>query len=225
MTIRVVVAEDQAMVRAGLAALLDAADDIHVVGEAADGDEVVHLARTLEPDVVRMDVRMPRLDGIEPTRQLLSGELPEGHTLPRILMLTTFDIDEYIYEAMRAGASGFLLKDAPPAELTAAVRIVARGDALLNPTVTRRVIEHFVHTTTRRPDHISVDVLTPREKEMLLMIARGLSSREIADELVLAEQTVKSHVSRILGKLDLRDRAHAAVVVAYESGLAVPRDT
>jgi DNA-binding NarL/FixJ family response regulator len=225
MSIRVLIADDQAMVRAGFAALLEATDDIHVVGEAADGVEAVERARVLKPDVVLMDVRMPRLDGIEATRLLLSDGLGrdlDAETRPRILMLTTFDIDAYVYDAMSAGASGFLLKDAPPAELAAAVRVIARGDALLDPAVTRRVIEHFVQTTTLLSDPVSLDVLTPRERDVLAHIARGLSNREIATELVLAEQTVKSHVSRILTKLDLRDRAQA-VIVAYESGLVVPR--
>jgi len=224
MTIRVVVADDQAMVRAGLVALLDAADGIQVVGEAADGEQAVELARNVRPDVVLMDVRMPRLDGIEATRRLLSGPQAGGaRGYPRVLMLTTFDIDEYVYEAIRAGASGFLLKDALPAELAAAVRVVARGDALLDPQVTGRVIEHFVRQTTPRRQPVALDALTPRERGVLVLLARGLSNREIAEELVLAEQTVKSHVSRIFTKLSLRDRAQA-VVAAYESGLVVPRD-
>jgi DNA-binding NarL/FixJ family response regulator len=216
MSIRVMIADDQAMVRAGLAALLDANDDIRVVGEASDGREAVTRARTLRPDVVLMDVRMPRLDGIEATRALLA----DASSTTRVLMLTTFDIDEYVYEALRAGASGFLLKDALPAELAAAVRVVARGDALLDPAVTRRMIEHFVRAAPPAAP-VSLDPLTSREREVLLHIARGLSNQEIARELVLAEQTVKSHVSRVLGKLGLRDRAQA-VVAAYESGLVVP---
>ena len=224
MRIRVIVADDQAMVRAGFVALLNASDDIQVVGEAADGEEAVELARALQPDVVLMDVRMPRLDGIEATKRLLSEPLGAGaDRYPRILMLTTFDIDEYVYEAIRAGASGFLLKDALPAELAGAVRVVARGDALLDPQVTRRVIEHFARDTLPRQEPVSLDALTSRERDVLALVARGLSNREIADELVLAEQTVKSHVSRVFGKLGLRDRAQA-VVAAYESGLVVPRD-
>lgn len=219
MTIRVLIADDQAMVRAGFAALLGADADFEVVGTASDGAEAVALARAVEPDVVLMDVRMPGVDGIEATRRLMA--LPAEQTHPHVLMLTTFDIDEYVYEAMRAGASGFLLKNSPPAELAAGVRIVARGDALLDPAVTRRVIEHFVRAGEAMPAPVALDALTPREREVLVLVAHGMSNREIAGELVLAEQTVKSHVSRILTKLQLRDRAQA-VVAAYESGLVVP---
>lgn len=221
MSIRVLIADDQAMVRAGFAALLDAADDLDVVGTASDGVEAVALAQALRPDVVLMDVRMPVLDGIGATRQLMA--LPLAEERPHVLMLTTFDIDEYVYEAMRAGASGFLLKDSPPSQLAAAVRIVAGGDALLDPAVTRRVIEHFVRERKATPEPVALTALTAREREVLALIARGLSNREIAAELVLAEQTVKSHVSRILTKLQLRDRAQA-VVAAYESGLVIPSD-
>lgn len=221
MTIRVLIADDQAMVRAGFAALLGADADFEVVGTASDGAEAVALARAVEPDVVLMDVRMPGVDGIEATRRLMA--LPAEQTHPHVLMLTTFDIDEYVYEAMRAGASGFLLKDSPPAELAAGVRIVARGDALLDPAVTRRVIEHFVRAGEAMPAPVALDALTPREREVLVLVAHGMSNREIAGELVLAEQTVKSHVSRILTKLQLRDRAQA-VVAAYESGLVVPSE-
>lgn len=221
MSIRVLIVDDQAMVRAGFAALLGATDDLDVVGTASDGAEAVALALTSKPDVILMDVRMPVLDGIDATRQLMA--LPTAEERPHILMLTTFDIDEYVYEAMRAGASGFLLKDSPPAELAAAVRVVARGDALLDPAVTRRVIEHFVRAREATPEPVALNALTPREREVLALIARGLSNQEIAAELVLAEQTVKSHVSRILTKLQLRDRAQA-VVAAYESGLVIPSD-
>lgn len=221
MTIRVLIADDQAMVRAGFAALLGADADFEVVGTASDGAEAVALARAVEPDVVLMDVRKPGVDGIEATRRLMA--LPAEQTHPHVLMLTTFDIDEYVYEAMRAGASGFLLKDSPPAELAAGVRIVARGDALLDPAVTRRVIEHFVRAREAMPAPVALDALTPREREVLVLVAHGMSNREIAGELVLAEQTVKSHVSRILTKLQLRDRAQA-VVAAYESGLVVPSE-
>jgi len=218
MTIRVVIADDQAMIRAGLAALLNADPGIEVVGEAVDGVEAVALARQLRPDVILMDVRMPRLDGIAATRDLLrEGAATES----RVLMLTTFDIDEYVYEAIRAGASGFLLKDALPAELVDAVRVVARGDALLSPSVTRRMIEHFV--TLAGPHRVppSLTHLTDREREILVLVAQGRSNSEIAADLVIAEQTVKTHVSRILGKLQARDRAQA-VVAAYESGLVTP---
>ncbi|MGB4780009.1 response regulator [Microbacterium sp.] len=221
MSIRVLIADDQAMVRAGFAALLGAEADFEVVGTASDGEEAVALAQAVKPDVVLMDVRMPGVDGIEATRRLMA--LPAERAHPHVLMLTTFDIDEYVYEAMRAGASGFLLKDSPPAELAAGVRVVARGDALLDPAVTRRVIEHFVRAREAAPDPVALHALTPREREVLVLVARGMSNREIAGELVLAEQTVKSHVSRILTKLQLRDRAQA-VVAAYESGLVVPSE-
>ena len=219
MSIRVVVVDDQEMVRAGFAALLGAQPDIEVVGTAADGAEGVALVRRLRPDVVLMDVRMPVLDGIEATRQLLRAA---DATTPRVVMLTTFDADDYIYESLRAGASGFLLKDASPAELADAVRVVAAGDALLAPSVTRRVIEQYAATSRRRrPKDPRLARLTDREREVLVLVATGLSNQEIAAGLVLAEQTVKTHVSRIFGKLDLRDRAQA-VVLAYETGLVVP---
>lgn len=221
MSIRVLIADDQAMVRAGFAALLGAHDDIEVVGEAVDGSQAVDLAAALGPDVVLMDVRMPEVDGIEATRRILEASPAIDGASPRVLMLTTFDIDEYIFEAMRAGASGFLLKDALPDELAAAVRVVARGDALLDPAVTRRMIENFVLATAPPPEPVSLEPLTPREREVLTLIARGLSNQEIAREIVLAEQTVKSHVSRVFTKLGLRDRAQA-VIAAYESGLVAP---
>ncbi len=218
MTIRVVVVDDQEMVRAGFAALLGAERDIEVVGTAADGAEGVSTVRRLTPDVVLMDVRMPVLDGIEATRQILRDDA----TAPRVVMLTTFDADDYVYESLRAGASGFLLKDASPTELAEAVRVVAAGEALLAPSVTRRVIEQYAATSKRRrPKDARLARLTDREREVLVLVAAGLSNQEIAAELVLAEQTVKTHVSRIFGKLDLRDRAQA-VVLAYETGLVVP---
>jgi DNA-binding NarL/FixJ family response regulator len=220
MTIRLLLADDQAMVRQGFGALLNAQQDMAVVGEATNGEDAVRASRALRPDVVLMDVRMPVMDGLEATRRLLHRP-DQGHR-PRVLMLTTFDLDDYVYEALRAGASGFLLKDATADDLVNAVRIVAAGEALLAPTVTRRLIEEFAHQPRRdrpRPDRLAG--LTARELEVARLIARGLSNGEIAEALVLAEQTVKTHVGRILGKLDLRDRAQV-VVAAYESGLVTP---
>jgi DNA-binding NarL/FixJ family response regulator len=222
------IADDQAMVREGFGALLAAQPGITVAGLAADGAEAVSLARQTRPDVVLMDVRMPVLDGLQATRELLAGHPDHaghaGREAPKVLMLTTFDLDEYVYEALRAGASGFLLKDAPAAELVHAVRVVAAGDALLAPSVTRRLIADF---TRRPPARTTAPVgpphspLTPREEEVLTLIARGMSNAEISDTLVIAEQTTKTHVGRILMKLQLRDRAQA-VVFAYESGLVSP---
>ncbi len=222
MSISVVVVDDQEIVRAGFAALLDAEPDIVVVATAADGAEGVSTVQRLRPDVVLMDVRMPVLDGIEATRRLLRDV---GDGRPRVVMLTTFDADDYVYESLRAGASGFLLKDASPRELADAVRLVAAGDALLAPAVTRRVIEQYAAAPRRRADaDVRLASLTDREREVLVLVAAGRSNAEIADDLVLAEQTVKTHVSRIFGKLDLRDRAQA-VVLAYETGLVVPGAT
>lgn len=218
MTIRVLIADDQGMVRAGFAALLDAQPDIEVVGQAQDGAQAVTLAAQTDPDVVLMDVRMPVLDGLAAARQILA--VPDSAT--RVVMLTTFDIDDYVLEAIRAGASGFLLKDAPPADLVAAVRIVHRGDALLAPSVTRRLLERVATTPEQRTGPPpALASLTHREREVLVEVARGRSNTEIATVLTIAEQTVKTHVSRVLGKLGLRDRAQA-VIVAYESGLVVP---
>lgn len=215
--IRVAIADDQAMVRAGFAALLDADPGLDVVAQVADGDEAVELVERERVDVLLMDVRMPRMDGIEATRRIAALN---GRT--RVLMLTTFDIDDYVYEAIRVGASGFLLKDALPGELLAAVHTIARGDALLAPAVTRRMIQHF-QAVAGPPSAVPVlDALTPRELEVLRLLARGRSNQEIAADLVVAEQTVKSHVSRILTKLALRDRAQA-VIAAYESGLVTAR--
>ncbi|MET9425529.1 response regulator transcription factor [Streptomyces sp. NPDC006540] len=222
MTIRVIIVDDQAMVRAGFAALLSAQSDIDVVGEAPDGRKGVEVSRTTHPDVVLMDVRMPEMDGLAAARELLNPPTAVAHR-PKVLMLTTFDVDDYVYEALRAGASGFLLKDAPPADLIAAVRIVAAGEALLAPSVTRRLIADFAaqRPAPRRDPSLRLNGLTPRETEVLELIARGLSNQEIAGHLVLAEQTVKTHIGRVLAKLDLRDRAQA-VIFAYESGLVRP---
>ncbi|GIF67764.1 DNA-binding response regulator [Asanoa ishikariensis] len=215
--IKVLIADDQAMVREGFGALLAAQSDMLVVGAAADGAQAVAETRRLDPDVVLMDIRMPVLDGLAATRQLLDGR-PVGSP-PRVLMLTTFDLDDYVYEALRAGASGFLLKDAPAADLVNAVRVVAGGEALLAPSVTRRLIEEFAaRPGPARPRPTALAALTPRETEVLRLIARGRSNQEIAADLVVAEQTVKTHVGRILAKLALRDRAQA-VVLAYETGL------
>ncbi|MFE9745234.1 response regulator [Saccharothrix saharensis] len=213
--IRVLVADDQEMVREGFSALLDAQDDITVVGSAGDGVAAVGEVRRLRPDVVLMDVRMPEMDGLTATRLLVDDPV-------KVLVLTTFDLDDYVYEALRAGASGFLLKHAPASELLAAVRVVARGDALLAPSVTKRLIEDFVKAQpVRVVKPAALSALTERETEVLRLIAQGLSNGEIAAHLVLAEQTVKTHVSRVLMKLGLRDRAQA-VIAAYESGLVVP---
>lgn len=210
----VVVVDDQDMVRAGFVALLGAQDDIEVVGQAADGEAAVRVCAATSPDVVLMDVRMPVMDGVEATKQLAG-------TSARVLMLTTFDIDDYVYAALRAGASGFLLKDATPDELVAAVRVIAKGESLLAPTVTSRLIAHFASQPKVVGTPPALDVLTAREREVLVWVARGESNGEIAARLVLAEQTVKTHVSRIFLKLGLRDRAQA-VVVAYETGLVSP---
>jgi len=221
-SLRVLIADDQALVRAGFKMILDAEDDLDVVGEAADGVEAVEKARRLKPDVVLMDIRMPQLDGIEATRRVVALD-----TAPpvRVLMLTTFDLNEYVYEALRAGASGFLLKDVPPEQLAAGIRIVAQGDALLAPSITKRLIQEFASAApavTTPPK--GFDELTARELEVFGLIARGLSNAEIAAELIVSETTVKTHVARVLMKLGLRDRVQA-VVLAYESGVAVPGRT
>ena len=220
--VRVLIVDDQALVRTGFRMILEVEPDLEVVGEASDGREAIDEARRLAPDVVLMDVRMPEIDGIEATRQLLEGQ--EAST--KVVMLTTFDMDEYVYEALRAGASGFLLKDVPPEQLIAGIRAVASGDALLAPSVTRRVIEEFVR---RPPDSVrtppaKLAELTARELEVLQLIARGLSNAEIATELFVSETTVKTHVAHVLMKLQLRDRVQA-VVLAYESGLVQPGDS
>lgn len=219
-TTRCLIADDQAMVREGFAAVLAAQPGLQVVGQAADGADAVRQARHLEPDVIVMDVRMPVMDGLQATREILGARA--GTQRPRVLMLTTFDLDDYVYAALRAGASGFLLKDATAAELVTAVRVVAAGEALLAPSVTRRLIADFARQ--RRLDQApppALDALTQRETEVLRLIARGLSNAEISDALVIAEQTTKTYVGRVLAKLNLRDRAQA-VVVAYETGLVTP---
>jgi DNA-binding NarL/FixJ family response regulator/class 3 adenylate cyclase len=217
--VRVLIVDDQELVRTGFRMILDAEEDMEVVGEAGNGKEALTEAARLTPDVVLMDVRMPELDGIEATRRLLANDGVES----KVVMLTTFDMDEYVYEALRAGASGFLLKDAPPEQLVAGIRAVCSGDALLAPSVTRRVIEEFVR---HPPDAVrtappEIDELTPRESEVLKLIARGLSNAEIAQSLIVSETTVKTHVARVLMKMNLRDRVQA-VVMAYESGLVQP---
>jgi len=218
--IKVLLVDDQAMVREGFGALLRAQPDMLVVGDAPDGLAGVTAAREYGPDVVLMDIRMPKLDGLEATRRIL--DTSRGVHRPKVLMLTTFDLDDYVFEALRAGASGFLLKDAPAAELVNAVRVVAAGEALLSPSVTRRLIEDYTGRGRADPAKRTVLAgLTPRETDVLRLVARGLSNQEIAAELVLAEQTVKTHVSRVLAKLSLRDRAQA-VVFAYEAGLVTP---
>jgi len=213
MTTRVLIVDDQSLVRAGFRMILESEPEIEVVGEAADGLTAVLAARETQPDVILMDVRMPNVDGLEATRRLLDGK-DEG---PRILILTTFDLDEYVYEALRAGASGFLLKDTPPEQLVDGIRAVANGEALLAPTVTKRLIEEFTRMARRTPPP-AVEQLTPRELEVLKLVARGLSNAEIAHELTLSETTIKTHVTHVLAKLGLRDRVQA-VVLAYESGL------
>jgi DNA-binding NarL/FixJ family response regulator len=219
-TTRCLIVDDQAMVREGFAAVLAAQPGLQVAGQAANGAEAVRQARHLAPDVVLMDVRMPVMDGLQATREILGASA--GRPRPRVLMLTTFDLDEYVYAALRAGASGFLLKDATAAELVAAVRTVAAGDALLAPSVTRRLIADFARQPRPgQPPPPALDVLTQRETEVLRLIARGLSNAEISDALVIAEQTTKTYVGRILAKLSLRDRAQA-VVAAYETGLVTP---
>jgi DNA-binding NarL/FixJ family response regulator len=220
MTVRVLLVDDQSLVRTGFRMIIDGEADVEVVGEAADGQQAVEAAARLRPDVIVMDVRMPVLDGIEATRRLVrDGAAPDS----RVLVLTTFDADENVIEALRAGASGFLLKDVTPADFVAAIRTIAAGDALLAPTVTRRLLDRFADRLPPVDEHrhAALRELTERETEVLRLIARGLSNREIAERLVLAEPTVKTHVSHVLNKLELRDRAQA-VVLAYEAGLVRP---
>jgi DNA-binding NarL/FixJ family response regulator len=218
-TIGVVVVDDQALVRGGFRVLVDSAEDLEVLGEASNGAEAVALVRATHPDVVLMDVRMPVMDGLEATVQMLGSGL---ESVPRILILTTFDLDEYVYAALRAGASGFMLKDTPPAELLAAIRVIAGGDALLAPSITRRLIADFA---SRRDEPAMsseiLDTLTEREREVLGLVAKGMSNQELAASLHMSPATAKTHVSRILMKLDARDRAQL-VVLAYETGFVTP---
>jgi DNA-binding NarL/FixJ family response regulator len=216
--ITALVADDQALVRAGFRKILDAEPDIRVVGEAGDGVDAVELAALANPDVALLDIRMPRLDGIEAARRILA----RNGTRTRVMMLTTFGIDEYVYASLKAGASGFLLKDAPPEDLIAGVRVIARGDALLAPQVTRSIIERFVDEGAGDPElRARIDELTAREAEVLRLLTRGLSNAELAEELVVSAATAKSHIARVLMKLGVRDRVQA-VIAAYESGLVRP---
>ena len=218
MPLRVLIADDQALLRAGFRLILTSEPDMQVAGEVADGDQAVEAARRLRPDVILMDIRMPKLDGLEATRRITSGAPPP----PRVIILTTYDLDEYVYEALAAGASGFLLKDVPPEELINAVRVVAAGDALLSPSVTRRLIEEFARRPSRHTQESpSIHGLTDRESEILRLVASGMSNQEIATSLFLAESTIKTHITRIFSKLGVRDRVQA-VVVAYEVGLVKP---
>lgn len=217
MSIAVMIADDQALVRAGFRMILEAEHDLRVVAEAKDGAEAVEMARRARPDVVLMDIRMPRLDGLEATRRILAAL----HPPPRVLMLTTFDLDEYVFDALQAGASGFLLKDVPPEQLVAGVRIVNEGDALLAPLVTRRLIESFVRDHREPRALPGLQDLTAREREIFELLARGLSNAEIAERLVVSGTTVKTHVARVLSKLGARDRIQA-VVLAYEAGVVLP---
>jgi DNA-binding NarL/FixJ family response regulator len=215
-TIRLLIADDQELVRTGFRVILNAEDDLDVVGEAADGREAIEAAAVLRPDVVLMDIRMPNLDGIEATRRIAGGP-----RTPRVLILTTFDLDEYVYEALRAGASGFLLKDAGADELLHGVRVVAAGNALLSPSITRRLVEDYARRPPRRERPAALAELTARELEVLRLVARGRSNADIARELIVGDATVKTHLARIFAKLGLHDRAQA-VVLAYESGLVQP---
>ncbi|MCZ4120765.1 response regulator [Streptomyces sp. H39-S7] len=220
MAIRVMLVDDQVLLRTGFRMVLQAQPDMEVVAEAGDGAEAVEVLRSTKVDVVLMDVRMPRLDGVEATRQICGGDRKPDDGGPRVLILTTFDLDEYAFSALKAGASGFMLKDVPPDELLAAIRSVHSGDAVVAPSTTRRLLDRFTPMlpSSGAPDNTAVNRLTEREREVLLLVAQGLSNGEIARKLVLSEATVKTHVGRILTKLDLRDRVQA-VVLAYETGL------
>jgi DNA-binding NarL/FixJ family response regulator len=221
MSVRVLLVDDQALIRAGFRMILEAEEDLEVVGECGDGTQAIDSVKRFSPDVVLMDIRMPEMDGIEATRRIVGGD---GETAVKVLMLTTFDLDEYVYDALRAGASGFLLKDVPADQLVAGIRLVAQGDALLAPSVTRRLIEEFSRSPRGRAQRpAGLDELTPREDEVFKLLARGMSNAEIAGELIVSETTVKTHVARILMKLGVRDRVQA-VVLAYESGVVAPGD-
>ena len=221
--LRILIADDQALVRAGFRMILEVEEDIEIVGEVSDGAQAVDAARELDPDVVLMDIRMPEMDGIEATRLITASDGEEDGAGPKVLMLTTFDLNEYVYEALRAGASGFLLKDVPPEQLAAGIRVVASGEALLAPSITKRLIEEFATARPAQPPEPpkAFDELTARELEVFKLIARGMSNAEIAAELVVSETTVKTHVARLLMKLGLRDRVQA-VVLAYEAGIVQP---
>jgi DNA-binding NarL/FixJ family response regulator len=220
MSVRVLLVDDQALIRAGFRMILEAEEDLEVVGECGDGTQAIDSVKRFSPDVVLMDIRMPEMDGIEATRRIVG----DGETAVKVLMLTTFDLDEYVYDALRAGASGFLLKDVPADQLVAGIRLVAQGDALLAPSVTRRLIREFSRSSRGRGERpAGLDELTPREVEVFKLLARGMSNAEIAGELIVSETTVKTHVARILMKLGVRDRVQA-VVLAYESGVIAPGD-
>jgi DNA-binding NarL/FixJ family response regulator len=220
-SVRVLLVDDQALIRAGFRMILEAEDDLEVVGECGDGTQAIDSVKRFAPDVVLMDIRMPEMDGIEATRRIVGGD---AETAVKVLMLTTFDLDEYVYDALRAGASGFLLKDVPADQLVAGIRLVARGDALLAPSVTRRLIQEFSRSSRGRGQRpAGLDELTPREVEVFELLARGMSNAEIAADLIVSETTVKTHVARILMKLEVRDRVQA-VVLAYESGVVAPGD-
>jgi DNA-binding NarL/FixJ family response regulator len=217
MSVGILIADDQALVRAGFRMILEAEPDLRVVAEAKDGAQAVDAVRRVQPDIVLMDIRMPTMDGLEATRRIMAA----SSSPPRVLILTTFDLDEYVFDALGAGASGFLLKDVPPEQLVAGVRVVAEGDSLLSASVTRRLIESFVRDHQRAPRPREMDELTPRELEIFGLVARGLSNAEIADRLVVSGATVKTHVAKVLAKLGLRDRIQA-VVLAYETGIIRP---
>jgi DNA-binding NarL/FixJ family response regulator len=218
MSVGVLIVDDQTLVRTGFRMILEAEADMRVVGEARDGAEAIEATRRTHPDVVLMDIRMPRMDGLEATRRIVG---PDVAASAKVLVLTTFDLDEYVFDALRAGASGFLLKDVPPEQLTAGIRAVADGDSLLAPSVTRRLVESFLQSNRPADPPAGLDDLTEREREVLLLMARGLSNAEIAERLVVSPTTVKTHVARVLFKLDLRDRVQA-VILAYEAGLVTP---